>query len=86
MKKFKKSEYCHRCLINYATIPYSCTYCNLCVCMPCYWHYAEIDEKYKIKVNRLPCGFVEVTCHNCRESQRVMNKIDCWLAVHGSDK
>jgi len=45
-----------------------------------------IDEKYKIKVNRLPCGFVEVTCHNCRESQRVMNKIDCWLAVHGSDK
>ncbi len=86
MKKFQKSPNCHRCTINYAFDMIRCAYCNLCLCFPCYKYYTGIDEKYQIKVNRKPCGSMEVACYNCRENQRVMHKIDCWLAVHGSDK
>lgn len=86
MKKYKKSELCHRCMINNAFIHSRCTYCNLCLCTPCYYHFIEYSQKYQIQVNYLPWGSVDVTCYNCRENQRVMHKIDCWLAVHGSDK
>ena len=81
MKKFKKSELCHRCMISDAFYYSRCTRCNLCLCTHCYYHYTNIDEKYHIKIN-----YPEVTCYNCQENQRVMNKIDCWLAVHGCEK
>ena len=86
MKYFQKSERCHRCTVEHACLPSRCVYCNLALCTPCYWHYTDIDEKYKIKILYLPRGGFGVVCFNCRENQRVMNKIDCWLAVHGSDK
>jgi len=86
MKKFKKSENCHRCIINEIRNTMTCTKCNLCLCTPCYYHFIDYSQKYQIKVNYLPCGFIEVVCYNCQEYQRVMNKIDCWLAVHGSDE
>ena len=88
MKKFKKSELCHRCMINNAFEHSRCTYCHLCLCTQCYYHFIEFSQKYRIIAKFFPLGgdSIEVTCYNCRESQRVMNKIDCWLAVHGSDK
>ncbi len=85
MKKFQKSPNCHRCMINYVCETSRCKHCNLALCFSCHQHYTEVDKKYQIKVINLPYG-IEIICYNCRESQRVMNKIDCWLAVHGSDK
>ena len=87
MKKFKKSENCHRCTINYVLDKTRCSYCNLALCLPCYWYYPEFDEKYKLQFKRfLPCGSMEVACYNCKENELVMKKIDCWLAVHGTNK
>ena len=83
MKKFQKSPNCHRCTINYAYETIRCNYCNLGICMPCYFHYLDFNAReFQMKYIHRRCGFIEVVCYNCQEYQRVMNKIDCWLTIH----
>ena len=86
MKKFQKSPNCHRCMINFACESSRCKYCNLALCMPCYQFYKDINEQYKAHTFFIPGVGFAVICYNCQESQRVMHEIDCWLAIHGSDK